>query len=379
MIELNNVSKSYERGKRALKNVTLTIRDGEFVFIMGRSGAGKSTLLRLLMKETDPTEGTLVVNDVDLNRLSRRNVPKYRRTIGVVFQDFRLLKHLNVYENVAFAQRVIGKSTAEIRENVPEVLRRVGLSAKYKANVRELSGGEQQRVAIARALVKVPRVLLLDEPLSNLDARLRLQTREEIKRIQRETGVTTVFVTHDQEEAMSISDLIVVMEAGVVQQIAKPQIVYEDPINLFVAKFLGTPPINVFEGEVRGGIVYIGEDAGIKAEPDSSWKDGAPDAAPGVALQDGPVTIGIRPEGFDPEKDGELRCGLTAVEVMGRDTSIVATNAHAANGSIRTIVSTEELAEVSGETVNFRIKPARIYLFDHETGTRVRCTFKPLH
>ena len=379
MIELNNVSKSYERGKRALKNVTLTIRDGEFVFIMGRSGAGKSTLLRLLMKETDPTEGTLVVNDVDLNRLSRRKVPKYRRTIGVVFQDFRLLKHLNVYENVAFAQRVIGKSTAEIRENVPEVLRRVGLSAKYKANVRELSGGEQQRVAIARALVKVPRVLLLDEPLSNLDARLRLQTREEIKRIQRETGVTTVFVTHDQEEAMSISDLIVVMEAGVVQQIAKPQIVYEDPINLFVAKFLGTPPINVFEGEVRGGIVYIGEDAVIKAEADSSWKEGAPDAAPGVALQDGPVTIGIRPEGFDPEKDGELRCGLTAVEVMGRDTSIVATNAHAANGSIRTIVSTEELAEVSGETVNFRIKPARIYLFDHETGARVRCTFKPLH
>jgi multiple sugar transport system ATP-binding protein len=177
---------------------------------------------------------------------------------------------------------------------------------------------------------------------------------------------------------MSISDLIVVMEAGVVQQIAKPQLVYEDPINLFVAKFLGTPPINVFEGKVKGGIVYIGEDAVIKAEPDSSWKEGAPDAAPGVALKDGPVTIGIRPEGFDPEKDGELSCGLTAVEVMGRDTSIVATNAHAANGSIRTIVSTEELAEVSGETVNFRIKPSRIYLFDHETGARVRCRFTPL-
>ena len=181
MIELNNVSKSYERGKRALKNVTLTIRDGEFVFIMGRSGAGKSTLLRLLMKETDPTEGTLVVNDVDLNRLSRRKVPKYRRTIGVVFQDFRLQKHLNVYENVAFAQRVIGKSTAEIRENVPEVLRRVGLSAKYKANVRELSGGEQQRVAIARALVNRPKLLLEDEPTGNLDAK----TAEDIMRLRR--------------------------------------------------------------------------------------------------------------------------------------------------------------------------------------------------
>ena len=129
---------------------------------------------------------------------------------------------------------------------------------------------------------------------------------------------------------------------------------------------------------MKNGIVYIGGDAIIKAEPDSSWKEGAPDAAPGVALKDGSVTIGIRPEGFDPEKDGELHCGLIAVEVMGRDTSIVAANANAANGQIRTIVSTEELSEVSGETVNFRIKPGRIYLFDHETGARVRCRFIPL-
>ena len=168
------------------------------------------------------------------------------------------------------------------------------------------------------------------------------------------------------------------MNAGVVQQIAKPQLVYEDPINLFVAKFLGTPPISVFEGEVKDGTVYIGGDPIIKAAPDSSWKEGAPDAAPGVTLKEGPVTIGIRPEGFDPDRDGELHCGLTAVEVMGRDTSIVAANANAANGSIRTIVSTEELAEVNGDTVNFRIKPSRIYLFDQKTGERVRCRFAPL-
>ncbi|MBO6107063.1 MAG: cell division ATP-binding protein FtsE [Stomatobaculum sp.] len=213
MIELNNVSKSYERGKRALKNVTLTIRDGEFVFIMGRSGAGKSTLLRLLMKETDPTEGTLVVNDVDLNRLSRRNVPKYRRTIGVVFQDFRLLKHLNVYENVAFAQRVIGKSTAEIRENVPEVLRRVGLSAKYKANVRELSGGEQQRVAIARALVNRPKLLLADEPTGNLDAK----TAEDIMRLLEEineSGTTVVVITHSADIVAKMKKRVVILDKG---------------------------------------------------------------------------------------------------------------------------------------------------------------------
>ena len=216
MIELNNVSKSYERGKRALKNVTLTIRDGEFVFIMGRSGAGKSTLLRLLMKETDPTEGTLVVNDVDLNRLSRRKVPKYRRTIGVVFQDFRLLKHLNVYENVAFAQRVIGKSTAEIRENVPEVLRRVGLSAKYKANVRELSGGEQQRVAIARALVNRPKLLLADEPTGNLDAKTASDIMHLLEEINA-SGTTVVVITHSADIVAKMKKRVVILDKGMLR------------------------------------------------------------------------------------------------------------------------------------------------------------------
>ena len=175
---------------------------------------------------------------------------------------------------------------------------------------------------------------------------------------------------------MSISDMIVVMEAGVLQQIAKPQQVYEDPINLFVAKFLGTPPINVFDGEVKGGVLYIGGDAVLKVEPDRKWNG---DTASGVALKEGAVTVGVRPEGFIPTPDGTLRCGLTAVEVMGRDTSIVATNAAAVNGSIRTIVSTEEIGNASGETVNFRLKPGRTYLFDHENGRRVRCTFSPLN
>ena len=171
-----------------------------------------------------------------------------------------------------------------------------------------LSGGQQQRVAIARALVKMPGVLLLDEPLSNLDARLRLQTREEIRRIQKETGITTIFVTHDQEEAMSISDMIVVMRDGVIQQVGKPQDVYDDPTNLFVAQFLGTPPINVFNGEVKGGKLYIGDESVL-------------DVA-GVADQ--PVTVGIRPEGFIPTENGRMTCNLTNLEVMGRDASVVA-------------------------------------------------------
>ena len=216
MIELKNVSKSYEKGKRALKNVSLTIVDGEFVFVMGRSGAGKSTLLRLLMKETEPTEGTLVVNDVDLNRLSRRNIPKYRRTIGVVFQDFRLLKHLNVYENVAFAQRVIGKSTAEIRENVPEVLRMVGLSAKYKANVKELSGGEQQRVAIARALVNRPKLLLADEPTGNLDAKTASDIMHLLEEINA-SGTTVVVITHSADIVAKMKKRVVILDKGMLR------------------------------------------------------------------------------------------------------------------------------------------------------------------
>ena len=383
-IVLQNLTKRYpNRNKKikedviAVNNFNFEIPDGKLIGLLGPSGCGKSTTLNMICGLEKPTSGRIFFGDDDVTDL-----PPENRGVGMVFQSYALYPHLTVLQNIMFPMENLkgkDKMTKEaMRAKAEEAARMVQIDQLLERKPSELSGGQQQRVAIARALVKVPRVLLLDEPLSNLDARLRLQTREEIRRIQRETGVTTVFVTHDQEEAMSISDMIVVMEAGVVQQIAKPQLVYEDPINLFVAKFLGTPPINVFEGEVKDGVVYIGGDAIVKAHPDKNWKEGAEDAAPGVSLKNGAVTIGIRPEGFDPELDGELHCGLTAVEVMGRDTSIVATHASAANGSIRTIVSTEELANVQGDTVNFRIKPSRIYLFDHETGARVRCTFSPL-
>ena len=213
MIELDNVSKSFDRGVRALKNVSLRIEDGEFVFIMGRSGAGKSTLLRLLMKEMEPSSGTLIVNDIKLNRMPERDIPKYRRTIGVVFQDFRLLKHLNVYENVAFAQRVIGKRTSEIRENVPEMLRMVGLSAKYKARINELSGGEQQRVAIARALVNRPRLLLADEPTGNLDAKTAQDIMDLLSEINKK-GTTVVVITHSAEIVERMKKRVLVLDKG---------------------------------------------------------------------------------------------------------------------------------------------------------------------
>ena len=219
----------------------------------------------------------------------------------------------------------------------------------------ELSGGQQQRVAIARALVKTPRVLLLDEPLSNLDARLRLQTREEIRRIQKQTGITTVFVTHDQEEAMSISDCIVVMKAGRVHQIGKPQQVYDDPVDLFVAKFLGTPPINVFDGRVQGGKLLLGEDTVLEVS--------------GVA--DGKVIVGVRPEGFVPEEKGDLCCKLLNVEVMGRDVSVVSTHPAFQGAAIRAIVASDAAINREAETVRFRLKPNKVLLFDPETELRI--------
>ena len=216
MIELNDVSKVYERGSRALKNVSLRIEDGEFVFIMGRSGAGKSTLVRLLMKETEPTSGSIIVNDISLNDMRRSQIPKFRRTIGVVFQDFRLLRHLNVYENVAFAQRVIGKTGREISESVPEMLTMVGLSSKYKANVSELSGGEQQRVAIARALVNRPKLLLADEPTGNLDARTADEIMQLLEEINR-GGTTVLVITHSREIVQKMGKRVIVLDRGMLK------------------------------------------------------------------------------------------------------------------------------------------------------------------
>ena len=384
-IVLQNLTKRYpNRNKKikedviAVNNFNFEIPDGKLIGLLGPSGCGKSTTLNMICGLEKPSSGKIFFGDDDVTEL-----PPENRGVGMVFQSYALYPHLTVLQNIMFPlENRKGKdkmSKEEMKAKAVEAAKLVQIDQLLERKPSELSGGQQQRVAIARALVKVPRVLLLDEPLSNLDARLRLQTREEIRRIQKETGITTVFVTHDQEEAMSISDMIVVMEAGVVQQIAKPQQVYEDPINLFVARFLGTPPINVFEGEVSGGVLKIGGDAVLKIECDDSWTEGDKDAQPGKALRDGKVTVGVRPEGFIPGENGALRCGLTAVEGMGRDTSIVATNPSAVNGSIRTIVSTEEIANVGGETVNFDIKPGRTYLFDHAGGERIRCKFSPLH
>lgn len=341
----------------AVNDFTFEIPDGKLVGLLGPSGCGKSTALNLICGLLKPTAGRIFFGEDDVTDL-----PPEHRGVGLVFQSYALYPHLTVLRNITFPlENLRGAdklSREEMEKRALEAARLVQLEGLMDRKPSELSGGQQQRVAIARALVKTPRVLLLDEPLSNLDARLRLQTREEIRRIQRQTGVTTVFVTHDQEEAMSISDLIVVMKEGVVQQTGKPQQVYDDPVNLFVARFLGTPPINIFQGKVSGGQLYIGQEAVL-------------------ALRDVPdreVTVGIRPEGFILRDDGPLTCDLNRVEVMGRDISVVSTHACCENAAIRSIINAENQVEPDAKTVRFALKPHKLYLFDVQTEERIPFT-----
>ena len=361
-VVLQNLTKIFpSRSKKAGEEVvavndfTFEIPDGKLIGLLGPSGCGKSTTLYMISGLQKPSAGKIFFGDDDVTDLPTEN-----RGIGLVFQNYALYPHMTVKQNILFPlQNLKGKdkmSKEAMLERAEEAAKLVQIDELMDRKPNELSGGQQQRVAIARALVKMPRVLLLDEPLSNLDARLRLQTREEIRRIQKETGITTVFVTHDQEEAMSISDMIVVMKLGVVQQIGAPQDVYDNPGNLFVAKFLGTPPINVFEGKVEGGKLFIGDDAVLDV--------------PGAADQD--VFVGIRPEGFELNDNGALSCRLSNVEVMGRDVSVVCTHEASENPIIRAIVDADFGANLKGDTVRFSLKPHKVFLFNAEDETRIR-------
>ncbi|MDO4303529.1 MAG: ABC transporter ATP-binding protein [Bacillota bacterium] len=360
-VVLKNLTKKFPSRDRknhedviAVNDFTFEIPDGKLIGLLGPSGCGKSTTLNLISGLLKPTSGKIFFGEDDVTDL-----PPENRGIGLVFQNYALYPHLTVKQNILFPlQNLKGKdklSKQEMLEKAYTAARLVQIDELMDRKPGELSGGQQQRVAIARALVKMPRVLLLDEPLSNLDARLRLQTREEIRRIQRETRITTIFVTHDQEEAMSISDMIVVMKEGLVQQIGKPQDVYDNPINLFVAKFLGTPPINVFEGQVKNNKLYIGEDAVLDI------KDTA----------DQQVYVGVRPEGFTLQEDGPLCCSLSGVEIMGRDISVVSTNKASLNPTVRAIIGTEYKVNTQQPQVRFTLKPSKVFVFSKETEERI--------
>lgn len=342
-------NKKTKREVRAVDNLDIEIPDGKLIGLLGPSGCGKSTTLYMISGLEKPTDGQIFFGDNDVTDL-----PPQARGIGLVFQNYALYPHMTVMQNIMFPlinNKVKKKEAAERAYNAAKL---VQIEDLLERKPSELSGGQQQRVAIARALVKEPNVLLLDEPLSNLDARLRLQTREEIKRIQQETGVTTIFVTHDQEEAMSISDYIVVMKLGVLQQVGRPQDIYDDPVNLFVANFLGTPPINIFKGEIKGGKVFIGNEAIM----DTNYEDQK-------------IFVGIRPEGFIVDPNGVLTTQIRNVEVMGRDVTIVSTNEFSTKPTIRTIIDADNKFNVTGD-IKFNLKPNKVFLFSAETEERLR-------
>jgi multiple sugar transport system ATP-binding protein len=353
-ITLKNLTKVFtdSKGKetRAVDNLDITIPSGKLIGLLGPSGCGKSTTLYMISGLLNPTEGRIFFGDDDVTDLSPE-----KRGIGLVFQNYALYPHMTVRQNIMFPLENLKVPKEEALQMTQEMANLVGIGELLDRKPAQLSGGQQQRVAIARALVKKPRVLLLDEPLSNLDARLRLQTREEIRRIQRETGITTIFVTHDQEEAMSISDEIVVMNFGLEQQIGVPQHVYDDPKNLFVAKFLGTPPIGIYNGRVHENKLFIG-DSEIFADDK-------------LLNHQGDVTVGIRPEGYLPDENGTLRIKYTFIESIGRDISLVSSHDNNVSKSFRVIVSDD--TEILPNEMSFNIRKDKCFVFNKESGERV--------
>ena len=331
----------------AVNDLTVTIPGGHLVGLLGPSGCGKSTTLFMLAGLHEPTRGRIWFGDEDVTDL-----PPEKRGIGLVFQNYALYPHMTVYDNIAFPLRNSrsfrekhkdGKERHEaIDQIVQQTAKIVAIEELLARKPSQLSGGQQQRVAIARAIAKQPRVLLLDEPLSNLDARLRIQTREEIRRIQQATGITTVFVTHDQEEAMSITDEIIVMKDGVVQQVDHPQETYIHPANVFVARFLGNPPINMIDASVKDGHVMINGCPAIAAD-----------------LPDGQYKVGIRPESFILSDDGFTADILTKATI-GRDFQVrFDMNGRYSEALIESDKSIEE-----GDKVHFRLRRSGVHIFD---------------
>lgn len=327
----------------AVNELTLHLEDKKLIGLLGPSGCGKSTTLFMLAGLLEPTEGKILFDEKDVTEVETE-----RRGIGLVFQNYALYPHMTVMENITFPLINLKVKKEEAKKRAIEMAELVQIGDLLKRRPKELSGGQQQRVAIARALVKQPGLLLLDEPLSNLDARLRIETREEIRRIQKEVGITTVFVTHDQEEALSISDKIAVLDKGVLLQYDTPQEVYKNPANEFVAKFLGTPAIVMIEGTVTEGRLVC---QGINLREN-------------INMENRRVRIGIRPEAFYRKEDG-FEVQVQRVEMTGKDLSV-----HFLLGQERMraiFFSDERIAQ--GDILRIGIKQEQILLFDADSGS----------
>ncbi len=355
MIHIKELRKVYDNGYEALKSISLEMNEGELVCLLGPSGCGKTTILNLLAGLLDPTSG-----DIQFNGETVIDKHPKDRNIGLVFQNYALYPHMTVLENIMFPLTVGKKKkpkedAMKIAQEYMKITSIEGLANKKPG---EMSGGQQQRVAITRALVQNPKILLLDEPLSNLDARLRLKIREEIRRLVKEIGITTIFVTHDQEEALSISDRIVLMNQGVVQQFDIPQNLYLEPANLFVAKFMGNPIINIYDMEKEGDVL-VGEDFSIDTKllsKDRIKKE----------LTNDKYIIGIRAEYFILSKKPLFKANIKSAELIGKDCIL---NFDINNKSSKSVIDICDNVK-EGDCVGFDIDYQGIYIFTQD-GERV--------
>ncbi|MBS2126262.1 ABC transporter ATP-binding protein ['Fragaria x ananassa' phyllody phytoplasma] len=355
------IDKKTKKKTYAVNNINIDIPQGKLISLLGPSGCGKSTTLYMIAGLHDISSGKIFFGEQDVT-----DVPIEKRGIGLVFQNYALYPHMTAKQNISFPLENLKLAPSAIECQVKEIAQLVGIEEHLDKKPIELSGGQQQRVAIARALVKKPQVLLLDEPLSNLDAGLRLKTREEIRRIQRKTGITAIFVTHDQEEAMLISDEICLMNQGEIQQKGHPQEVYANPCNLFVAKFLGNPPISIFHGKIILGKVYIGNSLLFDFSYNLKLK-----------TLNQALLVAIRPEGYWFSEKGNFEIESLFLENIGRDLLLLARHPQAVSNAFR-LVFDENSKDIifpkgfiSKQKLCFQIKQEKCFLFDPKTEKRI--------
>lgn len=350
-LQFKNINKIYSNGFHAVHDFSLDVKEGEFIVFVGPSGCGKSTVLRMIAGLEAISGGELVLDGKVINKC-----PPVDRDIAVVFQDYALYGNMTVYDNVGMSLRVRHEKNTVIYDKVQEAAGIVGLKDLLKRLPGQLSGGQKQRVALARSVVRQPKVFLMDEPLSNLDAKLRTSTRAEIVKLQRDLGVTTIYVTHDQTEAMTMADRMVVMEAGVIQQVGTPKEIYYEPQNMFVAGFIGSPQMNFLEGKIEeGNFVFGNNTLRLSNKAEEKLKD----------HQNREIVMGIRPEQFslaEGPMENVVLCHLENVEYLG-NYCILYANTGVSSISCRVDVAEKEF----DEQVLLKFDMNQVYFFDKET------------
>ena len=345
-MELQNITKIYPNGTMAVNETSLNVEKGEFVVFVGPSGCGKSTLLRMIAGLEDITSGEIILDANTIN-----NVDPSERDVAMVFQNYALYPHMTVYNNMAYGLKNRGISKQEIEDKVNEVAKLLEIDPYLSRKPSMLSGGQRQRVAMGRAIVRNPKIFLFDEPLSNLDAKLRNQMRLEIKKLQRQMGVTSIFVTHDQTEAMTLGDRIVVINNGIVEQVGTPKDIYSKPNTKFVAEFIGSPQMNIFNCKIDNGIAKIDNNS-INLNKSINVDD---------------ASIGIRPDDIQISDSGSISCKANLVEYLGSDM-IIYSNMGDQEFSCKL---SSKIDVKAGDEFKFDIQPSLVHIFDNSSGKRL--------